>query len=325
MAGEISIILRYNWSGPSPEEFFMSSRARGTLRLLTFVVAAVAVVLLHRPAGASPKADAQASMAAATATVERVRADANFKKEMDPLLARARGVMIVPRFYKGAFFIGGSYGNGLLSVRDDAGQFSAPAFIRLVGGSLGLQFGGQEARMIFMIMTDAGLDAILKDKFKFGAGAGVSFATFGANIEGSTTSAAGADIIAFAHSAGVFGGGAFEGTMIEARSDWNEAVYGSGAALRGILFDRRYPAPRNADSLFHALTVNSGAPAQSAPAAAPPPAAAAQPDLPPVTINPADARTGPDGLEPQRSGVSRGPLLVAPVETAPLDPPRQTQ
>lgn len=304
----------------------MSSRARGTLRLLTFAVAAVAVALLHRPAVAGPEADAQATLAAATATVERVRADANFKKDMDPFLARARAVMIVPHFYKGAFFIGGSYGNGMLSVRDDAGQFSAPAFFRMVGGSLGLQFGGQEARMIFMIMTNAGLDAILKDKFKLGAGAGVSFATIGANIEGSTTSAAGADIVAFAHSAGAFGGGAFEGTMIEARPDWNEAIYGSGAAPRGILFDRRYPAPRGADALFHALTVNTGAPTPGTPAAAPAAAPQAeQQDLPPVTVNPVDSRTGPDGLESQRGGVSRGPLLLAPVETAPLDPPRQAQ
>ncbi len=309
----------------------MSSRARGTLRLLTFAVAAVAVALLHRPAAAGPEADAQAALAAATATVERVRADVNFKERMDPYLARARAVMIVPHFYKGAFFIGGSYGNGVLSVRDDAGQFSAPAFFRLMGGSVGLQFGGQEARMIFMIMTDAGLDAILKDKFKFGAGAGVSFATFGANIEGSTTSAVGADIVAFAHSAGAFGGGAFEGTVIEARPEWNEAVYGPGAASRGILFDRRYPAPHSAAALYHALTVNTGAPTQTAPTEAAPAPDAEPQDLPPVTIDPADSRgsvdprTGADGLESQRGGVTRGPLLIAPVETAPLDPPRQTQ
>lgn len=301
--------------------------ARRSLRFLTLAVAVLAVALTHRAAEASPRADAEAAIANATATVERVRSDANFQQKMDPYLARARAVLVVPRFYKGAFIIGGSYGNGLLTVRNDAGQFSAPAFYRMVGGSVGLQIGGQEQRMVFMIMTDAGLEAILKDKFKFGAGAGVSFATFGANIEGSTTSAVGADIIAFAHSAGAFGGGALEGTVIEARRDWNEAVYGSGATARGILFDRRYPAPSGASALFHALTVNTGAPAaQQAPAPAPAADATmdAQ-DLPPVTIEPAPERSSDFGGNSGNSGSSsgsRGPLLIAPVETAPLDPPR---
>lgn len=290
----------------------MPSRARGTLRFLSFAVAVVAVALMHRPAAASERADAEAAIAAATATVEQVRADVNFKDKMDPYLARARAVMVVPHFYKGAFFIGGSYGNAVLTVRDDSGQFSAPAFFRMMGGSVGLQFGGQEARMIFMIMTDAGLEAILKDKFKLGAGAGVSFATMGANIEASTTSAVGADIIAFAHSGGAFGGGAFEGTVIEPRPEWNEAIYGSGAASRGILFDRRYSAPHGASALYHALTVNTGAPVAGGAVAPGTTSPVNEQDLPPVTIDPAP-----------RS--SRGPLLVAPVETAPLDPPRQMQ
>lgn len=339
----------------------MPSRFRDLLRLLSIaVVAALAVAVLPLTAKASPKADAEATIAAGTAMVERLRADANFKREMDPYLARARAVMIVPRFYKGAFFIGGAYGNGLLAVRDDAGRFSPPAFVRMVGGSLGLQFGGQEARMIFMIMTDAGLEAVLTDKFKFGAGAGVSFATFGANIEGSTTSATGADIIAFAHSVGAFGGGAIEGTMIEPRQEWNEGVYGLGAMPRGILFDRRYPAPEVTADLYHALTVNTGAPAdgrqpalesapagqstyqdpavtpapmepvQSQPLGAPSsssspsatyepqptaPAYQPQPTAPAYDVQPA----GQVDVTPRRSS---GPLLIAPVETAPLPPAR---
>lgn len=320
----------------------MPSRVRDLLRLLSLALAAVAVALLPLPAQASPKADAEAAIAGATATVERLRADANFKRDMDPFLARARAVLIVPSFYKGAFFIGGSYGKGVLAVRDDSGRFSAPAFFRLMGGSLGLQFGGQEARMIFMIMTDAGLEAILQDKFKIGAGAGVSFATFGANIEGATTSATGADIVAFAHSAGAFGGGAFEGTVIETRADWNEGIYGPGASPRGILFDRRYPPPAVADSLYHALTVNTGAPADGRqpgmePAVEPSPMAQ-EPDLPPVTVEPVQSQplapppaTGQPQPQyqpqsqpapepaPRRTG---GPLLIAPIDSAPLPPAR---
>lgn len=276
------------------------------LAALAAVVLLLMTTALPRPAAAGDKADAREVLAKAVASVERVRTDANFKRDMEPFLARARAVLVVPSFYKGAFFVGGAYGNGVLTVRNDAGQFSPPAFFRLIGGSVGLQIGGQEAEMIFMIMTDKGLDAILRNKFKIGAGAGVSFATFGANVEAATTSALDADVIAFAHADGAFGGGAIEGTVIETRSDWNRAVYGAGATTKAILFDRRYPPPADAEALFQALTVGTGAPSPSAQTA-------------PSEDTGAGA-TGAAAAEPEPSVETR-PVRLAPVESAPLDPP----
>lgn len=301
----------------------MLSCSRGTLRALAFALVAVAVVLIQRPAVAAEKADALAVVANAVAVVEHVRADENFRGSIEPYLARARAVMIVPRFYKGGFILGASYGNAALLVRDDSGQLSPPAFFRLMGGSLGLQIGGQEVGMVFLIMTQNGLDALLKDKFKFGAGAGVSVATFGANVEASTTSAAGADILAFARSKGAFGGGAVEGSVIEARQAWNQAVYGPGASTRAIVFDRRYGMPKNGDALIQALTVNTGAPVR--PLDAPPL------DAPPGTTQSGNGAagggvSGDDGLPPARpnanGGTRNGPLLLGPVESAPLAPAR---
>jgi len=56
----------------------------------------------------------------------------------------ARGMVIVPQLIKGAFFIGGSGGSGVLIAHDEkTDEWSYPAFVTLGGASFGFQFGGQ--------------------------------------------------------------------------------------------------------------------------------------------------------------------------------------
>lgn len=224
-------------------------------RLIRLVLLVPAILLAHvSTASAGDAADARAVLAQAVAVVEQVRADDNFRKDMDPYLARARAVMVIPSFYKGGFILGGAYGYGVLTVRDSAGTFSPPAFYSMAGGSIGLQIGGQRVQSILMIMTEKGLESILSDQFKLGAMAGISVATFGANIETATTTNLEQDIIAYAHSQGAYGGGAIEGAAISLREDWNTAIYGATANDRDILFQRRWPLPE-AEPLYRALRV----------------------------------------------------------------------
>src|SRR4026207_2124984 len=63
----------------------------------------------------------------------------------EDLLQKAHCIVIVPGLKKGAFIIGGKYGKGFLSCRqkDNVG-WSAPAAIRVEGGSVGFQIGGSE-------------------------------------------------------------------------------------------------------------------------------------------------------------------------------------
>lgn len=213
-------------------------------------------------ARADDLSDARAEIATAVSVVETVRRDANFQKDMEPYLQRARAVMVIPSFYKGGFILGGAYGVGLLMVRDDAGQLTPPAFYSVVGGSVGLQIGGQRVQMILMIMNDNGLNSVLSDNFKLGATAGVSMATFGANVEAATTTNLDADIIAFAHSQGAYGGGALEGAGLVFRDSWNQAVYGPNASAKAILFDRRWTLP-DSDNLHRALGVQYTPPQRS--------------------------------------------------------------
>src|SRR5271154_5096831 len=58
------------------------------------------------------------------------------------IMKQATCVAVVPGLKKGAFVIGGQYGQGVVTCRTGHG-WSAPAFIRMAGGSFGLQIGGQ--------------------------------------------------------------------------------------------------------------------------------------------------------------------------------------
>lgn len=223
------------------------------MRFFSVLAVITALVLgTATQARAEERSDALATVAKAAATVRELQSDEHFPEYWQPSLARARAVLIIPSFYKAGFLIGGAYGNGVLLVRDDSGAFSPPAFYRMTAGSLGLQIGAEEREIMYMIMTPKGLQAIMEDKFKVGAGVNLSIATWGGGAEAATTSAAGADIVAFSHAAGAYGGGVIEGAGIENRVDWNRAVYGPNATAKSIVFDRRYTL-QQADILIDAL------------------------------------------------------------------------
>src|SRR5579872_2382222 len=65
------------------------------------------------------------------------------------LLENAHCIVIVPDLKTGAFVFGGKYGKGYLSCRRQKGVgWSAPATVRIEGGSVGFQIGGSETDLI---------------------------------------------------------------------------------------------------------------------------------------------------------------------------------
>ncbi len=158
-------------------------------------------------------------------------------------MPQARAVMIMPAFAQAAFIIGGAGGRAVMLARTGRSDWSCPAFYSLGSGSIGLQVGGRVQEIVLIILTDKGLNALMNDKFKFGAEAGLTFAREGSGVAGATTTAGGADVVSFSTASGLFAGGALEGSFIEPDSDWNALYYGQGASPRAILLDRRYTNP----------------------------------------------------------------------------------
>jgi len=181
----------------------------------------------------------------AKSTVERLRSDPNMERNIAPLLGRARAVLIVPDLVKGGFLLGAEYGTGVLLTRDAAsGRWSGPAFYSVASGSIGLQIGLQDAEAMFIIMTDGGLRAVMEDRFKAGADAGIAVAHLGAGAEAATTLNVGADIYAFSKAVGVYGGATLEGSGILPRHAWNAAYYGGNPSPEDIVVARRLDAPQ---------------------------------------------------------------------------------
>ena len=159
------------------------------------------------------------------------------------LMPRTKAVLVVPTLVQGGFIVGGAGGRGVLLARQADRQWSYPAFYFMGTGSVGLQIGGKVSEVLFQILTDKGMNAVLEDRFKFGAEAGITVVTIGGGVEGSTTSAVGADIVAFSKSRGLFAGMALEGSYIAPDTDWDQLYYGGSPNTRAILFEGRYSNP----------------------------------------------------------------------------------
>ena len=158
-------------------------------------------------------------------------------------MGNAKAVLIIPELVQGGFILGAAGGRGTLLTRSSPANWSYPAFYGMGSGSIGLQVGGKVSEIVFIILTDKGLNAILDHKFKFGAEAGVTMVAVGVGLEGASTTAGGADIVAYASSNGLFAGASLEGSYIDADNDWNALYYGAGATGRAIVQDGRFSNP----------------------------------------------------------------------------------
>ena len=151
------------------------------------------------------------------------------------LLRRARAVMICPQVFRAGFLFGGQGGDCVLVARDGGGSWSNPAFYGLGSGSFGFQAGLQDSQIMMMILTEKGLRAIMDDQVKLGADAGGTFVQWGGGVEGATTAAAGADIVGFTRSRGLFAGISLSGSVLTTKSAWNREYYGREEAAQQIV------------------------------------------------------------------------------------------
>src|SRR4029078_8380983 len=85
------------------------------------------------------------------------------------LLTNAHCIVIVPGLKTAAFGVGGKYGKGYLSCRNHGGAaLSAPAAVRIEGGSVGFEIGGSSTDLIMLVMNERGADKLVADKFTTG-------------------------------------------------------------------------------------------------------------------------------------------------------------
>lgn len=143
------------------------------------------------------------------------------------LLSDARAVAVIPGVIKAGFFVGGRFGRGVMSVRTEDGNFSAPVFITLAAGSLGYQFGAQSTDVILVFKSPRSIDAIRRGKFTLGADAAVAAGPVGRSAAAATDIELKAEIYSYSRSRGLFAGVALEGAAIQVDIEANNAFYGN--------------------------------------------------------------------------------------------------
>ena len=79
-------------------------------------------------------------------------------------LKNSRAILIFPELYEGGLVFGAKGGNGILIIRRTGEEFSGPFFYSIGGLSFGLQIGMKSAQVAMTIMTNRGLNSILKEK-----------------------------------------------------------------------------------------------------------------------------------------------------------------
>lgn len=227
-------------------------------RIVTIIAAALA---LAAPQLAwAQVSNEQAAVDRATAAVESLRTGPGAPPNLGELLHRARGIMIFPELVKAGFIFGAQGGSGVLLSRDPAtNTWSYPAFYVFGAGSFGLQAGIQMSKIVFIIMNDRALNALMSDEFKVGAEAGIAIVTLGAGAEASTTSAAGGDIYAFAQAMGLFGGIALQGGIIKPRLAYDHDYYSPATRAEDIVLAQTAKNP-GAEGLRAALARASAGP-----------------------------------------------------------------
>ena len=152
------------------------------------------------------------------------------------LLENAHCIVIVPDLKTAAFVVGGKYGKGYLSCRNKNGAgWSAPATVRIEGGSVGFQIGGSSTDLIMLVMSERGADKLLSSKFTLGAEGSVAAGPVGRTATAQTDAQLHADILSWSRSQGLFAGVALEGATLRQDLDDNATLYGKKLENRDIV------------------------------------------------------------------------------------------
>lgn len=139
------------------------------------------------------------------------------------LLARARGVAVIPNLIRGGFILGGRRGRGVLVVRSPSGAWSNPAMITLTGGSIGWQIGAESADLVLVFANDRSVHHIGHGKFTLGGDASAVAGPLGRHTTAALTGKA--EVYAYFRSQGLYAGAAFEGARLDVDYDASAEFY----------------------------------------------------------------------------------------------------
>lgn len=163
----------------------------------------------------------------------------------DAIVRRADCVAVIPSVKKGAFLVGASYGQGVVTCRTKQG-WSAPVFIRLTGASFGFQIGGQATDLILVAVNDRGFQDLLKSRFKIGADASAAAGPVGRHAQAATDIKLNAELLSYSRAKGIFAGVDLNGAVVSQNVDDTDTFYGGHGRHFSEILHGGTPIPSDA-------------------------------------------------------------------------------
>jgi SH3 domain-containing YSC84-like protein 1 len=155
---------------------------------------------------------------------------------------------------KAGFIVGGEHGNGVVSCRMTNG-WSAPAFITITGGSIGLLAGGEHQEIV-LLMNNQGKQELISGHWDLGAEA-VAAGPTGDSAGAAENTGWKAPVLSYAHSSGAYAGANLQGSKIDLDQDANHNLYGQSASIQSIL-DGQAQTPATAQQFLSGLEQVAG-------------------------------------------------------------------
>jgi lipid-binding SYLF domain-containing protein len=128
----------------------------------------------------SPAKTAKEIDASVDVAIERFYKQVKGAKEF---VKTSKGMLVMPNVVKGAFIVGGEYGEGALRIGGKTVDY-----YNTVSGSIGFQIGGQSKDIILLFMTDEALNQFRASKgWEAGIDGNVALISVGAGERADTT------------------------------------------------------------------------------------------------------------------------------------------
>ena len=204
------------------------------MKAFTHAVSMAVLASTTVAATAQSSAKLQARLAASTAILKSF-AHVPDKGIPNSITSKARCVIVVPSFKKGAFIGGVEYGQGVATCYVAHQGWSAPAFVQMSGVSFGLQAGGEGTDLVLVGVSKESGDKLLKEKIKLGGDIAVAAGPVGRDSKAETGVLANAGFLTYSRNKGLFAGVDLSGDEVNKNTKDTEQFYGKNVTYQAIL------------------------------------------------------------------------------------------
>lgn len=189
------------------------------------VLALASITAYGLPGRATSLSDLQSTVDDDTAALSELMA--NPAESIPTDLLKAAKCVASLHIIKAGLVWGGRGGHGIVSCKNEQGEWSNPAFVYLGSASWGLQIGVEVVDLTLVFTNRDARDSFEHGNFTLGATGGIAAGPVGRELSGGTNYKLEDTIYSYSRSRGFYLGLTLEGSTIQPSNDYNEILYGT--------------------------------------------------------------------------------------------------